>query len=62
MTNTTLIENFPSKLKEITISQTPLGRIGEKDDVASLALFLCSNYSNYITGENILLTGGQTMY
>ncbi|MBT5772299.1 MAG: SDR family oxidoreductase [Flavobacteriaceae bacterium] len=62
MTNTPLIENFPSKLKEITISQTPLGRIGEKDDVASLALFLCSNYSNYITGENILLTGGQTMY
>lgn len=62
MTNTSLIENFPSKLKEIMISQTPLGRIGEKDDVASLALFLCSNYSNYITGENILITGGQTMY
>jgi 3-oxoacyl-[acyl-carrier protein] reductase len=62
MTNTPLIENFPSKLKEITISQTPLGRIGEKDDVASLALFLCSNHSNFITGENILMTGGQIMY
>ena len=62
LTNTPLIENFPSKLKEIIISQTPLGRLGEKDDVASLALFLCSNYSDYITGENILITGGQTMY
>ena len=62
MTNTPLIENLPSKLKEITASQTPLGRLAEPKDVASMALFLCSNYANYVSGENFLVAGGQTMH
>jgi len=35
-----------------------LGRIGQFDDVADLASFLCSPASNYITGQLILCDGG----
>lgn len=36
----------------------PMGRIGKPDDVANLALFLASGYSDYITGEVIKIDGG----
>ncbi len=36
----------------------PMGRIGTPDDVANLALFLASGYSDYITGEIIKIDGG----
>jgi 3-oxoacyl-[acyl-carrier protein] reductase len=42
---------------EITKS-IPMGRIGTPDDVANLALFLASGYSDYITGEIIKIDGG----
>jgi len=61
VTNTPLIEKLPSKFKEIAINQVPLGRLCEPDDVATAALFLCSTNSNYISGENIVLSGGYTM-
>jgi 3-oxoacyl-[acyl-carrier protein] reductase len=38
--------------------QIPMGRIGKPDDVANLALFLASGYSDYITGEVIKIDGG----
>lgn len=62
MTNTALIEKLPSKLKEIAASQVPLGRLAEPSDIASVALFLCSKHSNYISGENIVVSAGQTMH
>ncbi len=62
MVNTPLIEKLPSKLKEITAGQIPMKRLAEPVDVASTALFLCSKYSDFITGENILVTGGQFMH
>jgi 3-oxoacyl-[acyl-carrier protein] reductase len=43
------------------ISQTPLRRIATVDDVAGTVLFLASNLSDFITGDNILVTGGQIM-
>lgn len=36
----------------------PLGRVGEPQDVANLALFLASDEANYITGDYILVDGG----
>jgi NAD(P)-dependent dehydrogenase (short-subunit alcohol dehydrogenase family) len=35
-----------------------LGRLGEPDDIASLALFLCSGASSWITGETVVIDGG----
>lgn len=39
-------------------TQSPLGRIGQTDDVAPTAVFLASSDSEYITGETLLVSGG----
>jgi len=40
------------------VAQTPLGRIGQVDDIASVATFLASNDSRWITGELVRAGGG----
>ena len=37
---------------------TPLGRMGLPEDIANAALFLCSDMSSFITGENLNVSGG----
>ena len=62
MVNTPLTDPLPRKLKEITKSQIPLeNRLAEPSEVAEVVLFLCTEGANYITGENILITGGYSM-
>jgi len=39
-------------------SQTPLGRIGQPDDIAPAAVFFASDDSKWITGETLLIAGG----
>jgi 3-oxoacyl-[acyl-carrier protein] reductase len=39
-------------------SQTPLGRIGQPDDIAPIAVFLASSDSGWLTGETLLASGG----
>ena len=39
-------------------AQTPLGRIGQPDDIAPAAVFLASDDSKYLTGETIRIAGG----
>jgi NAD(P)-dependent dehydrogenase (short-subunit alcohol dehydrogenase family) len=39
-------------------STTPLGRLGDPDEVASAALFLASDESNFITGSELFVDGG----
>ena len=38
----------------------PVGRIGTGEDIANIVVFLCSDLSNYISGETILADGGRT--
>jgi 3-oxoacyl-[acyl-carrier protein] reductase len=47
-----------SDLEKGLVAQTPLGRTGQPGDIASVAVFLASNDSGWISGETILATGG----
>src|SRR5579871_6136396 len=39
-------------------AQTPLGRIGQPDDIAPIAVFLASSDSGWLTGETLIASGG----
>ena len=41
-------------------TQQPVGRVGRPEDIAAMALFLCSDHAGFITGENICIDGGMT--
>ncbi|HTB68688.1 MAG TPA: glucose 1-dehydrogenase [Steroidobacteraceae bacterium] len=47
-----------SDFEKQVLSQTPLGRVGQPDDVAKVAVFLASQDSGWISGETILTSGG----
>jgi 3-oxoacyl-[acyl-carrier protein] reductase len=47
-----------SDFEKGAVAQTPLGRIGQVDDIASVATFLASNDSKWITGELVRTGGG----
>ncbi|MBT6275134.1 MAG: SDR family oxidoreductase [Chromatiales bacterium] len=42
--------------------QIPLGRVGRTGDIASTCAFLCSTEADYITGQNLDVSGGQEMH
>jgi 3-oxoacyl-[acyl-carrier protein] reductase len=51
-------EIIGSDFEKSMVQQTPLGRIAQPDDIASIAVFLASNDSRWLTGEVLLATGG----
>jgi 3-oxoacyl-[acyl-carrier protein] reductase len=44
-----------------TVALTPLGRLGQPDDIGKIAAFLASDDSYWVNGQQILAAGGQTM-
>ncbi|HEY9005822.1 MAG TPA: SDR family oxidoreductase [Ohtaekwangia sp.] len=56
-----LAKNYPGQEKEMfeKLSKTqPIGRMGKPDEVASLALYLCSDEASFVTGTDYPLDGG----
>jgi 2-keto-3-deoxy-L-fuconate dehydrogenase len=56
-----LHKNYPGHEQEMfdKLSATaPMGRMGQPDEVANLALFLCSDEASFITGSNYPIDGG----
>ena len=47
-----------SDFEKVAIAQTPLGRIGQPGDIASIAVFLASGDSAWLTGEQLVASGG----
>lgn len=60
--NTELTRRMLSKEEMSQLAaEVPLGRFAEVDDIARVALFLCSEYNTYITGQAIVVDGGFTI-
>ncbi len=51
-----------SEFEKIYSGRTPLGRMVQSGEVADLISFLISDRSKYITGQNIVIDGGWTIY
>jgi 3-oxoacyl-[acyl-carrier protein] reductase len=49
---------YKNGFEQLAITRTPLGRMGTADDIAKAALFLASEDSGWITGEELLVGGG----
>jgi 3-oxoacyl-[acyl-carrier protein] reductase len=47
-----------SDLETQLATATPLGRIGQPNDVGKVAVFLASDQSGWVTGERIAVAGG----
>jgi NAD(P)-dependent dehydrogenase (short-subunit alcohol dehydrogenase family) len=60
MVRTTFSEPFWANkdLYDIIVKNIPLGRIAEPIDIAHPVLFLCSEGSNFITGQTLMVDGG----
>jgi NAD(P)-dependent dehydrogenase (short-subunit alcohol dehydrogenase family) len=51
-------KNFIKKLKK----QIPLNRLAKKDEYIAAIQFLCSDASSYMTGQNLIIDGGRTIW
>lgn len=51
----------PAEVIEDYVSQTPLGRLETPEDVADVAVFLCSDSARFMTGQAVNVTGGVYM-
>lgn len=58
---TPMTATVPAEFREKARAETPLHRLGQPEDVASAALFLCSDMSRHITGQVLRVDGGQLM-
>jgi 3-oxoacyl-[acyl-carrier protein] reductase len=47
--------------RQAMLSQVPLGRLGEAQDIADSVVFLASDAAGYITGETLHVNGGMLM-
>jgi 3-oxoacyl-[acyl-carrier protein] reductase len=59
--NTRLTNVLPEDAQQAMLSNTPLGRLGDPEDVAGAVRFLCSDEAAFITGEVLLVDGGLGM-
>ncbi|NIA05060.1 MAG: enoyl-[acyl-carrier-protein] reductase FabL [Proteobacteria bacterium] len=58
--DTDALKKFPNRdeIIDVSLKRTPLGRLTTPEDVADLALFLCSDLSTMIQGQVIVVDGG----
>lgn len=56
--DTNMLNILPVQLLQSIIDRTAIKRLGNPDEIASIVLFLASDDSSYINGENIIASGG----
>lgn len=56
---TAMTDALPEEARRRALEETVLGRLGEPDDVARVAYFLCSDLARHVTGQVLRVDGGQ---
>jgi NAD(P)-dependent dehydrogenase (short-subunit alcohol dehydrogenase family) len=56
-----MFEFMPDQ-EERFVKGTPVGRVGEPEDVADVVVFLCSDLARFVNGQNIVVDGGLTLH
>ena len=54
-----MTEAMPQRIWDSKVAEVPMGRAGEPEEVANVALFLASDLSSYMTGTVLEITGGR---
>ena len=58
---TDITSGLSDEIRDFLLAATPLGRLGDPEDVARAVRFLCSDDASFITGEVLLVDGGLGM-
>ncbi|MGE7089926.1 3-oxoacyl-[acyl-carrier-protein] reductase [Lysinibacillus sp. NPDC048646] len=58
---TEMTEQLPEDLKRGMLSQIPLAKLGQPEDIAKAVIFLASDDANYMTGQTLHIDGGMVM-
>ena len=59
--STEMVRQMPEKILNAMISRTPLGRLGEPEDIANAYLYLASDEASFVTGTVLSVDGGQVV-
>lgn len=57
-TNTPMMQGIPQEWADAIVAGVPMGRMGEPEDIAKVAVFLASDDSGFVTGQNLAVNGG----
>ncbi|WP_119155835.1 SDR family NAD(P)-dependent oxidoreductase [Caldimonas tepidiphila] len=57
-TNTPMMQGIPKEWADAIVKGVPMGRMAEPEDIANAALFLASEDSGFVTGQNLAVNGG----
>ncbi len=57
-TNTPMMQGIPQEWADAIVKGVPMGRMAEPEDIARGALFLASDDSGFVTGQNLAVNGG----
>jgi NAD(P)-dependent dehydrogenase (short-subunit alcohol dehydrogenase family) len=56
-----MTEPLPERIRAATIARTPLGRVGQPEEIAAVTRFLCGPGAGFITGAVLPVDGGQLL-
>jgi 3-oxoacyl-[acyl-carrier protein] reductase len=58
---TEILDGVDQETLDSIVRATPLGRIGQPDEVAAMVMFLLSDESSFTTGQTVVTSGGRVM-
>ena len=58
---TEMTDQLPEELKQGMLTQIPLAKLGQPEDIAKAVAFLASDDANYMTGQTLNIDGGMVM-